>query len=414
MANRFIILMVFFMVLPAVIQASDCDEFRGKAQSLTMGRDRGGVGMAKGAYAGSMAFTFAYKKCLPFNIATNVQVVHATTYYNSGAFSGGKRAAYNLSNGSFSNLNELNIAYTFKQWGFDNTELKIGRQILNLNFATAYNIRQKAQSFEAIVLHSSDIPSFDISIGHLEKFSSWTSKRDLTTGSSANRFMDIEKVEAFPLKTNGFQFGEITYHEGSLVFSVYDYYGQDLYNTLGIKTTYQWQLSTDKNLSFKLHYLNQQDVGRYYTVMAKRVKANAFQVGILLDYQGLNIEPGVFLVGGDKADNNLHTPFQPNLIIEEAMIETDLGFAAGSRSYYLESSYKKDIHTFYFLYLHTKAGHKTLAQVTSKEANFIYKYDWGKKKGWYAALKLAYLTLDYKAGTNAWSTDSRLFAGYKW
>ena len=390
----------------------------GQIQHISMGRTRGGfdsLGSPLGgdAHAGSLAITGNYLSPEYLNFTLGLQYVQSLELYSRGGVKGDNNQAYNLSNSDYSILNNAFVRYDFKRLGLKDTNITIGRQSLDLNFATKYNIRQKDQAFEAIVFETKAIDNLTITLGHLEKFSSWTSKYDLHDGSSSNNFISIENVESVSYSTNGFKFIETQFLGiPNAEISIYDYFGHDLYNTLGSKIDYT--INPDSELKFipRFHYIKQWDVGRFKKRNGTVVKANAFQAGLKMTFKNLSVEPGIFKVMGHDPQNNLHTPFQPGYIIEEPLFEIDLGFEGGSLSYFLESSYGWGKNSLYFLCLHTEQSTDLPRDGYSREFNLIYSRDITES----AFLKIKLGNVEYHNHDtieDGFLNEYRLFLGYR-
>ncbi|MGR3218525.1 MAG: hypothetical protein ACUZ8H_01725 [Candidatus Anammoxibacter sp.] len=438
----------------------------GKIQYLTMGRIRDGndaFGSFLGgdAHSGSLALTTNYVSPVFKGFSLGLQYVHSEEIYSEGNFDSDRKRgidnlsddsrsllndafrnrdfsnigrsdflrmlsevntdnnrkspAYNLSNSGFSKLNNAFIRYDFGNIGLRNTRITIGRQSLDLTFATKYNIRQKDQAFEAIVFETSPIDDLAVTIGHLSKFSSWTSRDDLNDGSTSNKFIDVANVESVPYNTKGFQFIETRFTGiPNTILTVYDYFGHDLYNTFGFKVDYTVNpYSTFIQYNPKLHYIKQWDVGRFAGETGTPVSADVIQAGLKMTKGNFSIEPGIFWVAGDGPENTLHTPFQPAYIIEEPLFEVDIGFEGGSFSYFIESSYAwGGKNSLYFLFLQTEHRNNLSPSGFSREFNLIYSRDITEKS--YFKIKLG--TVEYEnddSVRDGWLDEYRFFLGYR-
>jgi len=389
-------------------------DFSLSLQSLFMGREDGGQSTKNhDQHAGTTAFTLGYISDTYEGFSLGAQYVYSWQHYSGGSYGGRYDSAYVLHNNDFEVLNELYLKYDLNHLGLEKSYIKVGRQVLDLNFVRAYNIRQKDQAFEAAVLHIGDIDNWQITLGHLEKFSSWSSRDILERGNLVSDFNEIETVENVPYATKGFQFAEITYTgiKGAKI-SVYDYYGNDLYNTFGLNLDYTL-IDGDWDTIFKGRYINQNDVGKYAKYRSE-INSQAFQLGLQFKKGNFSIEPGIFIVTGSGTDNGIKSPFQPNLIIEEPLWETDLGFLGGSETAYLETSYSIGKHSFYGLLMYTDFTENKDSGTSGdvSEANLIYGYD--VTDNFYFKVKLAYANYDFKEGFgNQWVMDYRFFIGYR-
>ncbi len=390
----------------------------GRLQFITMGRMRDGNDgfgspMDGDAHAGSLAATVNYSSPVFQGFSVGAQYVHAFPTYSEGNYDGHKDAAYNLSISEYSKLNNAFIRYDFEHFGLTDTNLTIGRQSLALNFMTHYNIRQKAQAFEAAVFETKPMDDLKVTLGHLHRFSGWTSRDDLNSGSASNKFIDIEMVEDVPYSTKGFQFIETQYTGlPNASLWVYDYFGHDLYNTFGAKADYTFNPESKLQYTLRAHYITQWDVGKFAKETGTRVKSDAVQAGLKFTYGNLTIEPGIFKVTGDGPEDTLRTPFQPGLIGEEPLWEFDLSFEGGSMSYFLESTYGWGKNGLYFLYLQTDHKSNLPPSGTSKEYNLIYSRDLTDRS--YLKIKLGNVEYDNHSGVkDGWLDEYRLFIGYR-
>jgi len=363
-------------------------------------------------HSGSTAITLNYYSPEIAGLSLGSQYVHSLKLYSRGDEEdiGNTDPAYNLSNSDFSILNNAYIRYNFEGLGLKNSFLTAGRQTLNLNFATPYNIRQNEQAYEAIVLDIGSNDDLQLSVGIIDKFSSWTSRDDLTTGSSANSFIDIEDVETVPYSTNGFQFIDMTYSGiNRTTLTLYDYYGDRLYNTFGANIDYTFIQSEDFETDLRLKYISQRGVSKFDKFRGIKLRADAVQGGIKFKRGNFSIEPGVFMIAGDNVENDIHSPFQPRFIVEEPLFETDIGFAGGSRSLYIEGSHSWSKNSLYFLYLYTDADSPAVRGENSEWDIILSR---NITENIYAKLKVGLVNYNDKAGDDT-VFDYRIFLGWK-
>ncbi len=369
--------------------------------TVIMGRNRGDLPGQNDEHASSSSLIFDYTSGEYRGLTFTGKYITSWVNYEGGSRDTTLSPAESLNLSRFNLLNEAYLNYQID----DESYLRVGRQVLKLNFARSYNIRHKDQSFEALVYHNNSINDWELTLGHIEKFSSWGS-RDFYTGASENRFVDVARVEGVEYNTNGFQFIEASYSGvDNVALSFYNYYGNDLYNSLGLHFDYSlhyggWQ----QVLRFK--YLTQQDVGQF----VEEVDSRTYQLGVQFKKDDFSVEVGMAKVPGTEAKNNVRTPFQPNLIVEEPMFEVDLGFTADSLNLYVESSYSWQDHSLYFLVLHTDVSQ---SGITNTEADLIYGYDITDSLNF--AFKYAYSRQDGSepGGNEPWVSDYRFFFKYR-
>ncbi len=394
------------------IDGREYGTFSGRVQTLFMGRQFDNrADRADELHSNSTAVTINYESPVFLGLSFSGQYVHAFGQFGRGDEEkfGEEDPAYILSNSNFSILNNAYLRYDLEKLGLRESHVTVGRQTLDLGFVTSCNIRQKDQAFEGIAVDIGHFQGLSVNLGVLDKFSSWTSRDDLTSGGLANGFIDIEKVEGVPYSTRGIQFVELIYSDSQrMSLALYDYYGDDLYNTVGANIDYSLNSSDEFSTEVSLKYIGQQGMDRFDKFNRFELESNAFQAGIQLTSDDFSIEPGVFMVAGDGPENDIRSPFQPQLIIEQAMFETDFGFSGGSRSFYVEMSQKWSKSQIYILYLYTdfKAG---LLNGRINETDVIYSRN--LTENLYVKLKLGLVDYDDDVG-NTTLLDYRLFVGY--
>ncbi len=387
-------------------------DLSGRVQTLLMGRkfENQGSGDTE-LHSGSTAFSLNYESPAYSGFSVGGEYMYSWKLYSSGdrqAF-GSLDPAYVLSNSDFSILNKVYIRLALDDLGWENSYLKVGRQALHTVFAGTYNIRQKDQSYEAVLLHLENNKNLSADLGFIDKFSSWTSRDDLTNGPSANGFNPVEKVEGVPYSTNGMPFAEVTYTGFERAeLTIYDFYGDDLYNTFGFNIVGTVFESDEFKTDLKIKYIRQSGMDRYENFVGFDLQSDALQAGVNFQKGDFRIEPGIFIVSGGGADNDIHSPFQPSLIIEEPMVETDAGFFGGSQSFFVESNYSWNDNNLYMLYLYTDL-HSSNPIDKSKEFDIIYTRNFGSS--YYFKLKMAFVDYDGSAGVTG-ILDYRLFFGW--
>ena len=428
--NRLLMLSIFilhYFSIPTIsyaensflsLEESGYGKLSGEIQYISMGRTRDGndgfgAPFDGDAHAGSIAITTNYLSPVYKGFSIGLQYILSFELNSAGGYDGRKNAAYNLDVSDFAILNNAFLTYNFEHLGLKDTNITIGRQSLDLNFLTKYNIRHKDQAFEAVVFETKAIDDLHITLGHLSKFSSWTSKDDLSESAVSNRFIEVENVESVPYNTKGFQFLEMKFTGiPNTTLTVYDYFGHDLYNTFGSKLDYTINPQSKLQYMFRFHYISQWDVGRFSKETGTSVKSDAFQTGLKMTYGNFSIEPGIFKVTGNGPEDTLHTPFQPKYIGEEPLFESDLGFEGGTISYFLESTYEWGRNSLYLLYLQTKDRKSLPVKGTSKEFNLLYSRELTEK--FYLKVQLGNVEYNNHSGTkDGWLNEYRFYLGYR-
>ncbi len=270
-----------FLPLFKTLKTEGYGDLSGRVQTLFMGRGfkNRGAGDTE-LHSGTTSFSLLYESPAFNGFSVGGEYMYSWNLLSTGdrlAF-GNLDPAYVLSNSDFSILNKAYVRLALDDLGWKNSYLKVGRQALHTVFAGTYNIRQKDQSYEAVLLHLENNQNFSADLGFIDKFSSWTSRDDLTNGPSANGFNPVEKVEGVPYSTNGMPFIEVTYtgiKRAGLTF--YDFYGDDLYNTFGFNIVGSVFESGDFKTDIKFNYIRQHGMDRFDDFTGFELRSDALR-----------------------------------------------------------------------------------------------------------------------------------------
>ena len=383
------------------LDESGYGRFSGKVQSLLMHRDydNGADGTS-----GTVALTLNYLSPDLNGFSLGGQFVGSTRLFESG---GWDNPAYKLHNDEFYVLNEGYLAYDFGRIGWEGTQLKVGRQIVNYDFAPTYNIRQKDQAFEAAILKLEPVDGLRIDLGHLERFSSWSSRRSGSSSDWQADFVDVEDRAGNSRASSGFQFVSAVY-DGCKPwsFALYDFYGSDLYNTFGAKASYKWDLGADAGaLTFRTHYANQQDVGGWDDMRAD-IDSDVWELAVDWSRDGLTLSAGAVLVNGD----DFQTPFRTSFTIDTELLWYTQQFLGETDSGFLKAVYKTDKWLFYAMYVladHDDGGSSS----TNQEIDGVIKYSFNDHL--YTTVKAGWGERDYSDGRDDRDAiDLRWFLGW--
>lgn len=384
------------LILPP--DAVDYGKISGKVQSLLMHRDIDDKGDGS---SGTVAVTLNYLSPDFHGFTAGGQFIHSTRLFDSGSVS---NAGYWLSNDDFNVLNEAWIAYDFGSMGWEKARLKVGRQIVNYDFAPTYNTRQKAQSFEAAILKFEPIEGLKVDVGHLERFSSWAS-RDGGSGSSwrAN-FIDVASAAGVSYDTDGFQFISAVYDTpGPWSFAAYDFYGHDLYNVFGAKAAYQHELGAAGTITLRGHWANQQDVGRMDTDGLGNISSNIVELGVDWARNGLTLSTGAVIVNGDR----FQTPFRTSFTIDTELLWYTDQFVGETDSGYLKGVYKTGPWLFYAMFVIDQHEDDTIC----REIDAVVKYNFTDDV--YTTVKAGYGDRKYsEKDDHPEAIDLRWFVGW--
>ncbi len=384
--------------------------FSGKVQALFMRRNYDG----EDASSGTLAETLNYKSPQLGPLTLGLQYIRADRLFEGGGLEPPNGAAWTIHNSDFEVLNEAYINMNFGFLDLPKTDLTVGRQIAHYNFAPTYNCRQKPQAIQAAVLSSKDIiPGVSFELGHIEKFSSWTT-RDGSGDAYRSSFNDVGDVIAdsegiATPDTHGMQFLTVS---SDIIprtdVTVYDLYGENLYNTFGAKANVSVFESEGLNVTWKNHYIMQKDVGDF----PKELDAQTIESGLAFKKDNLMLQPGVMTVFGGDGDNDLRHPLQSTLTWQYILDWYNRPNLEGSDSAYLKSTYTFGDTLLYALYFVTDHDRATSGGAFDQELDIVVKHNVTER--FYVTFKAAYGYRDNRAGASDTSReDYRLFVGYK-
>lgn len=345
------------------LEKSGFGSFSGRIQTLLMHRDIEGTGDGT---SGTAAITLDYLSPEFHGFTLGGQFISSTRLFESGSV---PSAGYWLSNDDFNVLNEGYLAYDFDKLGWKDSSIKVGRQIVNYDFAPAYFIRQKAQSFESAILKLEPADGLCIDIGHLDRFSSWSSREGGVGAAPRADFVDVEQAAGVTYDTTGIQFISAVY-DGCEPWSLamYDFYGNDLYNVFGAKGSYKWELGSDAGaLICRTHWANQQDVGRMDVDGLGSISSNVVELGVDWAREGLTLSAGAVVVNGDR----FQIPFRTSFTIDTELLCYTDQFQGETNSGYLKGVYKTGNWLFYSMFVIDQHEDDT----TCREIDGVVKYN---------------------------------------
>ncbi len=288
---------------------------------------------------------------------------------------------YWLSNDEFSVLNEAYLGFDFGALGWDGAQVKVGRQVLNYDFAPTYNIRQKDQSYEGIVLTTRPVEHLTLDVGWFNRFSSWAS-RDGGPSNWRADFIDVEDRVGVPYSSRGFFFGSAVYTPCDAVsLSAYDFYGDDLFNVFGLKGAYTWKLGGNRGaLTLRGHWANQRDVGRMSRDGLGDIGSNVVEIGADYASGGVTLSGGGVFIRGD----DFQTPFRTSFTIDTELLWYTMQFEGGTNSGYLKAVWKWRQWMFYAMYVASEHRCGRVCQ----EIDVVVKRNFGEQ--FHTAVKAGY------------------------
>jgi len=151
----------------------------------------------------SLALTLNYKSPKIKNFSFDFSYIQSILVQEDGFTTSGV-PAIDLQNNSFNTINNIALNYYLNALKLKESKVSIGRFSLDTEFMTTYQIRQKEQAYEGVLLGIHTIKNWSVKLGYLTKFSSWRSNP--SDFSSISQAYDV--VETID---NGQEFVEVVY-----------------------------------------------------------------------------------------------------------------------------------------------------------------------------------------------------------
>ena len=224
-------------------------------------------------------------------------------------------------------------------------------------------------------------------------------------------FVEVADLENVPYSTPGMQFLSASYTGlPRFALTLYDYYGHDLYNTMGLRTAYTIASGEAWKTEFKAAYSGQQDVGRFDSEGGGEVDSDVLDLAVLFTFHDLNVEPGYFKVFGDGPENDYLTPFRTRFTVDPLLMWFARVFRGGSDSFYLKSTYQWRSTSFYCLYVLTQTADFIDGGALDQEVNLVVSHQWGPH--WKVTGKAGYAVQGIKEEPDRAQNDLRLFVTF--
>ncbi|GAB5559801.1 MAG: hypothetical protein SynsKO_14480 [Synoicihabitans sp.] len=378
----------------ATVEPADRFSVEASWQSLVMERDFGDdVQGASGA--ASLMLDFSWQSLQ--RIVLNGQFVHAARFFEEGR----SEAAYWLSNDDSSVLNELALTVDLGTEANRTSRLRLGRLRETYDFFPSYkNARHKVQAFEGLVWQTEFGEELTIDLGHLERFSSWSSRKGGPSRVNSDFITLTERLGESGSDT-GVQFLSADLKNGRSIFTVYDYYSHDFYNNLGLKMSRSLG-DPDHASTWKINLRYDWQRGLSGGL---RPEHDASAVELTLGYQhgGFSWNAGWTRVG---SRNSFLAPFRTNYEIDMSLLWYTNQFEADTNSFHWKGIWKRNSWILYGLLI--SAEHSDRRE---NEANMVVRHTFGN--GMWVALFGGYGSreFDRAARDDQWARDLRLYFG---
>jgi len=165
---------------------------------------------------------------------------------------------------SFLILQEVYLSYVDKE-----NKLLIGREELSTPMIDTDDYYMLANSFELAYYTNSSIKNLNLTAGYFHKMAGvWDSATDGTTFHSMSDASFIDSADKQKIGNKGIYFAALEYNDNKHHnLQVWNYYGQDMYNTLFIQYDFTSSLG-DFNYDIGIQLINFKEVGYLATAAA--------------------------------------------------------------------------------------------------------------------------------------------------
>ncbi|MEA2013169.1 MAG: OprD family outer membrane porin [Verrucomicrobiota bacterium] len=387
--------------------------FSGRLQLLSMQRDGSDASIYKGnTNSTSLALKLDYLSPEFAGLTLGLSYIDSEILASGGGnLDAGKNAgAGTLFNGGFSLLNEVWINLNLEMIGLEKTDIKVGRQVFNLELIRADDIRQKPRSFEAVSVTSKDIENLTLTYLHAERMS------DVWVNDERWKFLDINSNPDSTMgeaeanhQTRGLEYIEGVYSKEGLTIALYDMYEHDFMNSIGTRVN----LTLTDTTAITVWYLHQNGIQKTDNKAGRN--ANLYSFSVTQKIGKVTVEPGFMSIAGgngNTTDEGVRTqiPYGYNHPMANSLMLLSKQWAAGADTYFVKATTKIDKTILYVLASYTDHDNTVLAY-DAYEVNVIAKQLLTENLS--ACVKFGYGARSGKAGTrDSHATDTRLFITY--
>jgi hypothetical protein len=326
------------------------------------------------------------------------EFVQVTRLYEEGR----EDAAYTLSNDNLTTLNALSVSHDFSSTHDQSSVLKVGRLRETYDFFPTYkNARHKVQAFEGIVWQSKWGDGISLDIGHLERYSSWSSREGGPSPVNGD-FITLSERLGGGGSDSGVQYFSTSFQAGRTTVKIHDYYADDWYNNAGLKVSQNLSpADAETQWSLNLRYDRQDGVsgGR-----VPQHEAEVFEATIGYRRGGFSWNAGWTHVGSEA---DYLAPFRTSHEIDMSMLWFTNQYEKNTDSFHWKGLLRKDGWVFYSLLI--AAEHENRKET---EANFVIRRSFDNRI--WVALFGAYGQRDFDDANRGdqWARDLRFYMGY--
>jgi hypothetical protein len=291
---------------------------------------------------------------------------------------------FNADGNSFIQLTE---AYLDGQWG--NTEIKLGRQILDTPLADSDDIRMIPNYFEAYTITNTDIDKLILSAGFINRMAGWEN------GVDAAKFIKVWEPLGSSEEMKGIAYASAIY-EGikDLTLSLWYYNYNNVANVMYAEAGYAYAFTKERSLIFGLQYDGSQETGA-----ALLGEQDAGTYGISIEFAaediGLHILSAYNRDSGNTGATGLSLGGGPYFTSMEDQTLDAIGSAG--EAWMIGAGYHFEVMGIDGLVAGIAYGHFSAddsSQYESRETDIVIDYSWNKK----LSLTAAYASVSFDAG----------------
>ncbi|MCD6212042.1 MAG: OprD family outer membrane porin [Sulfurovum sp.] len=183
----------------------------------------------------------------------------------------------------------ISQAYLDGKWG--NTEIKLGRQILDTPHADSDDIRMMPNYFEAYTITNTDIDDLTLTAGLIKKMAGWEN------AVNSAEFVNVNETLGTVNDTDGIYYASASY-EGikDLSLNLWYYNYNDIANVIYAEAGYSYSFAKETTLTLGLQYDSSKETG---VALLGKQNANTFGVSMELASE----EIGVHILAAYNQDN---------------------------------------------------------------------------------------------------------------
>ncbi len=182
------------------------------------------------------------------------------------------------------------LSQAYLDWKWCNTEIKLGRQILDTPHADSDDIRMMPNYFEAYTITNTDIDNLTLTAGMIDKIAGWEN------GVNSPDFVDVGETLGIH-KIDGIYYASASY-EGikDLSLSLWYYHYSDIADVVYAEAGYNYRLSKDTTFTLGLQYDGSHQTGA--SLLGKQ-DAQTYGVSVEAEFEDL----GVTVLAAYNQDN---------------------------------------------------------------------------------------------------------------